>query len=80
MDAAVLRIAEDWSVAADNGYLEPTEFMKALLAVYNPGLYASTVIAVERIKADNRMRREAAEPNTGDAKLPFPGKVQTDLF
>lgn len=78
MDTLAVQIAEDWSVAADNGYLEPTEFMKTLLAVYNPDLYASTAGAVERIKADNRMRREAAEPNAGDTETPPTDKGPSD--
>lgn len=78
MASAVLRISEDWALAADNGYGEPPEFMKALLAVYNPDLYASTAGAVERIKADNRMRREAAEPNTGNAETPPTDKGPSD--
>lgn len=94
MDSAVLRISEDWALAADNGYGEPPEFMKALLAVYNPDLYSATVSAVERIKADNRAAAMntkpsadgGAEQKAGSKAIPckaVPCKanpVQTDLF
>lgn len=94
MDAAALRISEDWALAADNGYGEPPEFMKALLAIYNPDLYSATVSAVERIKADNRAAAMntkpsadgGAEQKAGNKAIPckaVPYKVkpvQTDLF
>lgn len=94
MDTLAVQIVEDWSVAADNGYMEPTGFMKALLAVYNPDLYAATVSAVERIKEDNRAAAMntkpsadgGAEQKAGSKAIPckaVPCKakpVQTDLF
>jgi allantoicase len=61
MDTAATQIAEEWAIAADNGYGAPTDYMKAILAVYNPGLYCSTAKAVEDIKENNRRYKEMHE-------------------